>query len=64
MKELDLVLTRYLEKQYSSASEPERHAFQRLLEMQDPEIYALLLGRRQSDDPDIELLLTRITAIQ
>ena len=62
MKELDLVLTRYLESQYSSTSESQRRAFRHLLEMQDPEIYTLLLGRRQSDDPAIELLLARITA--
>ena len=61
MKELDLVLNRYLEHQYPSAIESQQNAFQRLLEMQDPEIYALLLGRDQSDDPEIESLLASIT---
>ena len=62
MKELDLILNRYLESQYASASESQRRAFQQLLEMQDPEIYALVLGRHQSEDPAIESLLARITA--
>lgn len=60
MKELDVVLTRYLEGQYAQASESQREAFQRLVDMQDPEIYALLLGRDRSTDPAIESLMAVI----
>jgi antitoxin CptB len=45
MKELDLVLTRYLERCYPTAPEAERAAFRQVLEMQDPEILAYLTGR-------------------
>jgi antitoxin CptB len=45
MKELDLVLTRYLECCYPTAPEAEREAFRQVLEMQDPEILAYLTGR-------------------
>ena len=53
MKELDVVLTRYLEKHYASASEDEQEQFQRLLQMPDPDLYSLLLGREQASDPGI-----------
>ncbi len=45
MKELDLVLTRYLDYCYPTAPEAERAAFRQVLEMQDPEILAYLTGR-------------------
>ena len=37
MKELDLVLLRYLEQDYPAASAAERDAFARILDLQDPE---------------------------
>ena len=54
MKELDVVLTRYLEERYASASPAERSCFGRLLEMPDPELYALLLGRGAAADAELE----------
>lgn len=57
MKELDLVLARYLEGPYGTAEEDERACFRRLLEMQDPQLYRLILGKDQSDDREIAQLL-------
>jgi antitoxin CptB len=45
MRELDIVLVRYLETDYPAATAPERAAFRDLLEWQDPELNALLLGQ-------------------
>lgn len=45
MKELDLVLLRYLEQIYPEASGEEQAAFRLVLEMQDPEILDYLTGR-------------------
>ena len=53
MKELDVVMTSYLEHHYEQASEAEKAAFKTLLEMHDPDLYALLLGRRSSADETI-----------
>lgn len=53
MKELDVVLTRYLEKHYSAASSTEQAQFRRLLQMPDPDLYNLLLGREQASDPEL-----------
>ena len=53
MKELDVFMSRYLERHYASASGAEQGHFKTLLEMPDPELYDLLLGR--SVTPDAEL---------
>ena len=44
MKELDIVLNRYLDRDYAEAPESERLAFQTLLDQEDPVIWAWLLG--------------------
>lgn len=53
MRELDVVLARYLERDYPDATTAERRAFEALLELQDPELFAALLGRGALADPDI-----------
>ena len=45
MRELDVVLTRYLERVWASASARERRAFAQLLDLQDPELFGYLVGR-------------------
>jgi antitoxin CptB len=47
MKELDILLTRYLDERYGGAPEQEQLAFQQLLEAQDPLIYAYCLGQER-----------------
>lgn len=60
MKELDVVMTGYLESHYELASEAEKKAFTDLLEMHDPDLYALLMGRQSSSNPTIETVLGSI----
>ena len=60
MKELDVVMTRYLESHYASASDAEKSGFKALLEMPDPDIYALLLGRVTSSNQAIDSLARSI----
>lgn len=57
MKELDLVMTRYLDKQYSHASEIEKESFRDLLALADPDLYSLLLGRQVGSTSRIESLV-------
>jgi len=52
MRELDVVLGRYLERRYAAAPPPERAAFEALLEQQDPELLGYLMGRAQPADQD------------
>ena len=47
MKELDVLLERYLQTRYSGASEAEQGAFRDLLEEQDPVLYAYVTGRER-----------------
>jgi len=53
MKELDVVMTGYLENYYSGATESDQQSFKTLLEMQDPDLFALLVGRSESGDQNI-----------
>ena len=45
MKELDVLLGRYLDHGWPAAGEHERRAFLALLDLQDPELARLLLAR-------------------
>jgi len=54
MKELDVAMTRYLDSRYATADETEKQGFITLLEMSDPELYALLLGKQTISNQDAE----------
>ena len=60
MKELDTVLLRYLDQYFEQASDLERQAFLALLDMQDPELYFLLLGKTTSNNKDITSVITNL----
>jgi succinate dehydrogenase flavin-adding protein (antitoxin of CptAB toxin-antitoxin module) len=53
MKELDLLLLDYLERYYPRADGLTQQAFARMLELQDPELHSLLLGRSAIGDREI-----------
>jgi antitoxin CptB len=61
MRELDVVLQRYLDTHYLQASERERRAFEALLEQQDPELLGFLMGRAQPSDPDQAHVVVRLS---
>ncbi|HXI48093.1 MAG TPA: succinate dehydrogenase assembly factor 2 [Steroidobacteraceae bacterium] len=61
MKELDILLTRYVDERYGSAPADEQQAFQGLLETQDPLIYAYCLGQERPPE-HLAALIERITA--
>jgi antitoxin CptB len=61
MKELDILLTRYVDERYGAAPAEEQQAFQSLLETQDPVIYAYCLGQ-ESPPEHLAALIERITA--
>lgn len=58
--ELDILLERYLDKQYAQASAEEQAAFEQLLAFQDPELMGYLMGSRIPGDPAIAKLATKI----
>jgi antitoxin CptB len=53
MKELDLLMQKYLDHSYPGASQADQQAFEAILQMQDPQLYDMILGRFESEDKDI-----------
>ena len=60
MKELDVVLTRYLDGGFNQASQQEQQAFKHLLEMPDPDLFSLLVGRITAEDNTINSLVQKL----
>jgi succinate dehydrogenase flavin-adding protein (antitoxin of CptAB toxin-antitoxin module) len=60
MRELDVLLLRWLDEDFPSASVAERRAFEQLLSWQDPDIVDLLAGRVRSDDPALRHVVERL----
>jgi antitoxin CptB len=52
MRELDAVLTAYLEAAYETLDNADKSRFAGLLDLPDPELYAYVVGRSDPDDPD------------
>lgn len=63
MKELDVVMTGYLENHYLEAGEQDQQAFKALLEMHDPDLFALLVGRMTVPDEAINDLVDRLKSM-
>jgi antitoxin CptB len=61
MKELDLLLTRYVDEHYRDAAPVQQDAFRRLLACPDPLIHDYLLGRLPAPDPALAALIERMT---
>ena len=61
MKELDVLLARYVDERFGAASAAEQEAFRQLLDTQDPVLYAYCLGQ-QPPPPHLAGLIERITA--
>jgi len=59
MKELDVLLLRYLEREFPQASRVDRQAFARIIELQDPDLFGYLVGRNVAD-PSLRHVIARI----
>jgi len=64
VKELDIVLSKYVEEYYKKESTNSNKqalttAFQELLELEDPVLYALLLGEVEATDKNQKKVLER-----
>jgi len=62
MRELDVLLTRYLEQCYPLAPTAEQSVFRRLLDLPDPFLLGCLMGHEQAPDDATEQLVARIRA--
>jgi len=62
MHELDLLLQRWMDRDFEGAGTGQRRAFARLLELPDPELARLLLAGGRSDDPELQGLIEGLRA--
>ena len=62
MRELDVVLERWLETRYAGAGAGERQAFRRLLDSQDAELIAWLFRRERPADPGVAALVDELAS--
>lgn len=60
MRELDQLLTRYLERGWEHASDAERQVFLRLLDCEDDRLWRWFMGFEASDDAALHALIQRI----
>ena len=60
VKELDLMLIRWLERYYPQASPAERTNFERFLDLPDPEMAAYLLKDERPADPAFAALVAQL----
>ena len=60
MRELDVLLTRWLDHSYDRVVESDRSAFQRLLTLPDPELASYLIAGESPEDPEIAGIVQRI----
>ena len=61
LKELDVLLTRYVEEEFVNAPAAHQRAFRELLEASDPLIYAYCLGQEPPPTAELSALIERIT---
>ena len=62
MKELDLLLGRWLDEAWSTASLLERQQFEQILEWPDPQIADYLWGGEEHPEPEWHRLLDRLSS--
>lgn len=63
MKELDVLLARWLDARGASASDAELEAFERLLACEDADLWPWMLGRGAPADPELGAIVGQIRAV-
>ncbi len=63
MRELDQLLTRWLDRDWATSSESERGIFLRLLDCEDDKLWRWFLGRETAPDVALDSLVQRIRAL-
>ncbi len=60
MLELDVLLERFLKHQYAAATVETQTAFELLLTLPDPEIFALIMDRQFTEDPQLRDVIQQL----
>ena len=61
--ELDIILERFIKTHYAKLDEPERHVFEKLLDMPDNPLWDMIAGRQEATQGDQKALLEKIRAV-
>ena len=61
--ELDLVFDRFWERHEADLDAPGEAALERLLELQDPDLWALVVGREVTEDPQLIGMIARLREV-
>lgn len=64
MRELDLVLSGWLERRYDAAGPGRQQAFEALLDCPDPQLFGYLTGRETPGDPVTAALVDELRTLQ
>jgi len=60
VKELDVLFTRFVDTSYDELSEFEKEAFNKLLDIEDPEILGFMLYNDIPEDQDVANIVEKI----
>jgi len=60
MRELDVLMLRYLEDSFESAPAEEQQGFVDLLALEDPILFAYVVGREEPQDENLQKLVQKI----
>jgi len=61
LRELDVLLERYLRERYPCAPAAEQHAFEALLDLPDPELLDCVMRRQAPADPHWAHVIAKLT---
>jgi antitoxin CptB len=62
MREMDMLLERWLDRRYAAASTEQRAAFVRLLSIEDDQLWDHLMGKSRPNDDACAALVVEITS--
>lgn len=62
MLELDLLLLPFFEACYDSLTEPEKHIFVQMLEIEDPTLYQWFIAREAPEEAELKHMVEKILA--
>ena len=63
MRELDQLLTRWLDREWTAASDSQREVFLRLLDSEDDRLWRWFLGHETAPDAALDSLVQRIRTL-
>lgn len=57
MRELDVLLMKFLELRYEGLSQAQKETFEAVLELQDPDLYAMLTGKLIPESTEVQEMI-------